>query len=876
MAHTCSKCSRVNPAEAVYCYYDGIALNGHAGSGGGPVAIGQKAFSSPFTLPSGKQCQNFDQLALGCQEDWKAAVDVLKQGYLEKFLANQGRADLAMAAREAARFPDKDRGLAQFLEKLPTQALQPPKLVVEPTEINLGTLKGGEDRKMELKLENQGMRLVYGSATVDKNGNWLSLGSAAGAAQKLFQFGSETTIPITVQGKRLRASNKPLEAKIVIESNAGDYIINVKAEVPVKPYPSGALAGARSPRQIAEKAKASPKDAAMEFEKGNVAQWYKDNGWPYPVKLPSASGLGAVQQFFEALGLTPPPKVEVGKKAINMTADVGGQVRETLEIKSQEKRPVYAHATSDQPWLEIGKALLNGRIASIPLRVSNVPNRPGETLKAKLQVTSNGNQKFVIPVTLTIGGGGPVFGFDAPMAVADTPLVSSYKRKGRRPPLWPLILLLLCLGGVAAWDILGAAKPPDAVVNVDAPTETVIVEAPKDKIIPLDTEPRIAVSFAEDTSRFGVSCTKLKDPRYADRMKLLTSHEKGMNNNTRILVDGYDFRFGMETPNVRYLRDKKGNLWKEREVKNPITGGRQFLTIMDWKNENMRVTQSVEIVVSETTRYYDTALIKYTIENADKTRSHTIGIRILFDTFIGAEDGVPFEIGPSDEVKVYPGMVSKKAIFEKNRVPQYIRAIENPNDLGGANNTIAEMGLKLKGFEPIQKLVLCRWPKGKGEGQANWDWEFDDIDVNPQDKDSCVVIYWSKIVMPPSDKRICGFTYGLGRIAGEYTDEEKKTVIQSSKMRLFTRPAVVNKEFVVSAYMRGADGQNVKIELPPEMTLVDTKQEQPVKTEAGKQVAQVSWIVKCSKKGDYVIKATLTDGTKAAEPIRVNPDGIFN
>jgi hypothetical protein len=217
MAHTCSKCSRVNPAEAVYCYYDGIALNGHAGSGGGPVAIGQKAFSSPFTLPSGKQCQNFDQLALGCQEDWKAAVDVLKQGYLEKFLANQGRADLAMAAREAARFPDKDRGLAQFLEKLPTQALQPPKLVVEPTEINLGTLKGGEDRKMELKLENQGMRLVYGSATVDKNGNWLSLGSAAGAAQKLFQFGSETTIPITVQGKRLRASNKPLEAKIVIE-----------------------------------------------------------------------------------------------------------------------------------------------------------------------------------------------------------------------------------------------------------------------------------------------------------------------------------------------------------------------------------------------------------------------------------------------------------------------------------------------------------------------------------------------------------------------------------------------------------------------------------------------------------------------------------
>ena len=237
MAHSCNKCNRVNPPDAVYCYYDGVALNGHAG-GGGPVSIGQKAFSSPFTLPSGKQCNNFDQLALGCQNEWKAALDVLKQGYLEKFLAGQGRADLAMAAREAARFPDKDRGLDQFIAKLPTQAVQPPQLAVEPTEISLGTLKVGEDRKVELKMENRGMRICYGSVSVE-NAPWLSLGTSAGGAQKLFQFSSDMTIPITVQGKKLRASNKPLEAKLVVESNAGDFIITVKAEVPVKPYPNG-------------------------------------------------------------------------------------------------------------------------------------------------------------------------------------------------------------------------------------------------------------------------------------------------------------------------------------------------------------------------------------------------------------------------------------------------------------------------------------------------------------------------------------------------------------------------------------------------------------------------------------------------------------
>src|SRR5262249_32192304 len=152
------------------------------------------------------------------------------------------------------------------------------------------------------------------------NSNWLSLG---GQASKLFQFGTETTIPVVVQGKRHRAGNKPLEAKLLIESNAGDVIVTIRAEVPVKPYPSGCLAGARSPRQLAELAKVQPQQAIVEFEKNGVARWYRDNGWSYPVKLPSACGLGAVQQFFEALGLTPPPKVEVSEPAVRMNGDPG-------------------------------------------------------------------------------------------------------------------------------------------------------------------------------------------------------------------------------------------------------------------------------------------------------------------------------------------------------------------------------------------------------------------------------------------------------------------------------------------------------------------------------------------------------------------------
>jgi len=45
MPQTCSKCSRVNPAEASYCYYDGSVLDGHR-QNGGPVNAGTQAFPS--------------------------------------------------------------------------------------------------------------------------------------------------------------------------------------------------------------------------------------------------------------------------------------------------------------------------------------------------------------------------------------------------------------------------------------------------------------------------------------------------------------------------------------------------------------------------------------------------------------------------------------------------------------------------------------------------------------------------------------------------------------------------------------------------------------------------------------------------------------
>ena len=48
--------------------------------------------------------------------------------------------------------------------------------------------------------------------------------------------------------------------------------MTVRAEVPVQPFPEGVLKDARNPRQLAEKAKHSHREAAELFERGAVAR----------------------------------------------------------------------------------------------------------------------------------------------------------------------------------------------------------------------------------------------------------------------------------------------------------------------------------------------------------------------------------------------------------------------------------------------------------------------------------------------------------------------------------------------------------------------------------------------------------------------------
>jgi hypothetical protein len=883
MAQACARCSRLNPSEAVYCFFDGSLLQGHQAAARLPS--GSQPFASEFVFPDGQACRNFDQLALASQQRWAVAGDLLQQGIFERFFGGLGRADLAQAARAAAAFPDRDRGLDQLLGGLPTQVLSPPKLQVSPGELNLGQLRPGKDQSVVLHLENLGGRLLYG--TVDSDSNWLTLGDAPGASQRLFQFGGDTTIPLQIRGQHLRAGLKPVEGRLTIESNGGQATVLVRAEVPVVPFPEGVLAGASTPRQIAEKARLAPKDSAALFEQGLVARWFQENGWTYPVPGPAASGLSAVQQFFEALGLARAPKVEISASRIDWQGRGGEVLRQDLEVRTEEKRPVFAFASVNEAWLAV-ECRSRGKASAQVLVSARVPGQYRGSLQAQVTVTANGNQRFVVPVTLDVlGAGSPNQGnahlpdnsgevaiarFLPDEATAPSPSFTTSRRAADRGVnrqdsatnttwalhLIPALLLTLTLLGLLVRDVLSRSgrhipSRPGTTVHIegdkgDGSGDTVAEVA-------VDPTPRVLYQYGSNL-RFGLE-TKGQG---VGNGKQLTFSRDGESNTTVVRIDGQAVEFGvapgtvLSTPSVPSYRP--GESLRSKAV---------------WSWNNVQVTQALDLVPGRQPadvdgtpkRLLDTCLIGYQIQNLDD-QAHRVGIRVLIDTLIGSHDGVPFMVPGRN------GLVDTFADFNTpKQVPDFIQALEVPNLR--APGTVAHMSLKLgEGFEAPDRVSLTHWP---GLNYRAWN-----IPLRPMGSDSAVALYWREKALQPGAKRTLGFAYGLGTVSGSEGGGQLALTLSGS-----FEPG---EEFTVAAYVnRPRPAQTVTLILPKGLERTQGEPMQAVLAQDGKDTGVVTWRVRVLQTGRFPLEVRSSTGVTQARTLIISqidpqkkqsaPDHIF-
>jgi hypothetical protein len=255
--------------------------------------------------------------------------------------------------------------------------------------------------------------------------------------------------------------------------------------------------------------------------------------------------------------------------------------------------------------------------------------------------------------------------------------------------------------------------------------------------------------------------------------------------------------------------------------------------------------------------YLDTCLVHYTIRNQDSDK-HKVGIRVLLDTYIGANDGVPFTI-PGRK-----GFVETKADFMRKQIPDYIEVVERPNDPKDPG-TVARLGLRhlplgSTELEDMDRLLICRWPGSR----ALWDFNTERMNADKSNPDSCVVLYWPYLNMNPQDTREVAFTYGLSSLDVD------------TNMALSVPGSVPpHTEFIVTAYVwRANTGDKVKLHLPDGLSLADGESEEKIIEEGGAR-RQVFWRLRSGESGTYTLEASSNKARAKPKQVIVKRTSIF-
>jgi hypothetical protein len=396
MVQTCPRCQRVNPKDAVFCYNDGVFLQ----QGTAPSYLSQ--FTQEFTFPSGRKCRSVEELVQGCNFEWESARDLLRRGEIARFLQKCGRGDLARSAQEAQTQPDADIALYHFLRQLPAQPTQTPRLDLRPRRMSLGPFRPGEQRQAGLTISNVGQGILQGKVTVSEGWEWLKLIGPTGQRECAVKTPRDQNIGLKLDTKGLVAGQQ-YSAKLTVITNGGITEVPIRVDLSVLPFPHAPFQGARSPRELAERMLKAPKQAVPLLESGVVAGWFATNGWSYPVAGVPARDIAAVQQFFEALGLSKPPPLQISQVEVLLRSRNAEVARGQIVLRTPSKKWVYAEVDSDVPWLRVTTPAVSGP-QQAPIGFEAVPQllANGHPPVGTLRIRANAGQKFAVRVKLDV------------------------------------------------------------------------------------------------------------------------------------------------------------------------------------------------------------------------------------------------------------------------------------------------------------------------------------------------------------------------------------------------------------------------------------------------------------------------------------------
>jgi hypothetical protein len=391
----CPRCKHVNPEYALYCHFDGVVLQSQQN------AVNLR-LPSEFVFPSGRRCRTFDELAQGCQEEWSAARDLLMRGTFAQYFRGAQRADLVRAADDARAQTNQDIALTTFLTSLPGTRTQTPKLDLNPRRILLGAVLVGETKMVPLTLTNQGQGILQGTVSVTEGQDWMSLGDGKPLHELEVETAREQTVKLSINTRGV-AAGQSYGAKLTVVTTGGVVEVPLRMDLVAQPFPKPPFQGVRSQREFAEKVRLQPKAAVAILESGEVQRLYALNGWTYPVRGTPVKGVGGVQQFFEGMGVSKAPAVQLSQPEHRFTCRYRETVRGQVTLQTDSKKWVYAQITSDSPWLKPLSAEISGpQRATAPFEIDASLWNQGPSGEGKLSFIANGGQTLTLKVKVEI------------------------------------------------------------------------------------------------------------------------------------------------------------------------------------------------------------------------------------------------------------------------------------------------------------------------------------------------------------------------------------------------------------------------------------------------------------------------------------------
>ncbi len=393
----------------------------------------------------------------------------------------------------------------------------------------------------------------------------------------------------------------------------------------------------------------------------------------------------------------------------------------------------------------------------------------------------------------------------------------------------------------------------------------------------VDKHPHIKIVFDEgkppekdhdyhDSMNFAVHKIDPRD-KNAPSVKL-NWYDNGFGNSIVAQIDGKDAVFGDAGISGKWYRDDKVDYTKGGLPAGKYGGKRRTY---DFQREGILITQTVTIEPGDPVpvgpndyqRFLTTCLVRYKIHNADG-QSHRVGLRVLMDTCIGKNDGVPFILPGVDE------LVTTFKDFRAPNIPDFVQVVGRPDrdafekvELNDPANVVLQLNLRVSDkFEAPERFLLTRYPGREGKVHNKWQ-----IPVRNLDGDSAVVIYWEPRELKKGASREVGFTYGLGNVTVK------------GKLGLTVGGSTyVDGELTVVALVTDRDAKWATLELPEGMKLMEGKQalRQPVPPVRDDRPSPVTWKIRSTSPGRHNVAVTTDSGLAASRRVTITAKSLFN